>query len=233
MSKIIQFQNISKEYLLPSGAVEKILKNLNFEVAAGEFMAIMGPSGSGKSTCMNIIGCLDLATSGTYILDGRDVSHLSSNELAHIRNQTLGFVFQNYNLLARRNLLDNVSLPLVYRGIPKKERHEKAAELLAKVNLKGYENYYPTQLSGGMKQRVAIARALVGDPKIILADEATGNLDTKTSYEVMDLFAELNQKSQITVIMITHEVDIANKTRRCIKIRDGLIEFDGAPSEAE
>lgn len=224
MNKIIQFKNIVKEYKLPNGTSERILKGLSFEVDEGEFMAITGPSGSGKSTCMNIIGCLDLATSGQYILNGRDVSHLSSNELAQIRNQMLGFVFQSYNLLARRNLLDNISLPLVYRGIPKKSRHEKAAELLAKVRLKGYEYYYPTQLSGGMKQRVAIARALVGDPKVILTDEATGSLDTKTSHEIMDLLRELNQKNKITVIMITHEPDIAAMAHRCIKIRDGMIE---------
>lgn len=231
MSNIIQFKNIVKEYTLANGTNEPILKGLNFEVKEGEFMAITGPSGSGKSTCMNIIGCLDQATSGQYILNGRDVSHLSNNELAQTRNEILGFVFQNYNLLARRNLLDNISLPLVYRGVPKKQRHEKAAYLLQKMRLQGYEYYFPTQLSGGMKQRVAIARALIGDPKIILTDEATGSLDTKTSYEIMDLFRELNQKNKITFIMVTHEPDIAKMAHRCIKIRDGLITLDGVQNE--
>ena len=200
------------------------MKGISFTIKEGEFLSIMGPSGSGKSTCMNIIGCLDLATSGQYILNGKDVSNLNSDQLSEVRNQMLGFVFQNYNLLSKRNLIDNVALPLVYRGIDKKEREEKAVEFLKKVKLQGYEKYYPTQLSGGMKQRVAIARALIGNPKIILADEATGNLDTKTSYEIMDLFKELNCNDNITIIMITHELDIAKMTSRCIKIRDGEIE---------
>jgi putative ABC transport system ATP-binding protein len=223
MNKIIQFNNIIKEYDSGNGGKDVILKGLSFDIEEGDFVAITGPSGSGKSTCMNIIGCLDLASSGQYILNGHDVSNLSNDELANIRNEFIGFVFQSYNLLARRNLLDNISLPLVYRGIAKKERYEKAAYLLEKVNLKGYENHYPTQLSGGMKQRVAIARALVGDPKIILTDEATASLDTKTSYEIMDLLIDLNKKNQITIIMVTHEPDIAAMARRIIKIRDGII----------
>ncbi len=186
----------------------------------------MGPSGSGKTTCMNIIGCLDYPTSGQYLLNGQDVSKLSSDDLATIRNETLGFVFQNFNLLGKRNLVDNVALPLVYRGVKEKIRVEIAKEYLSKVKLKGYENYLPGQLSGGMKQRVAIARALIVEPKIILADEPTGNLDTKTGYEILELFAELNEKLGITIVMITHEPDIAAKTKRCIHIKDGVIEKD-------
>jgi putative ABC transport system ATP-binding protein len=175
---------------------------------------------------MNIIGCLDYPTSGQYLLNGQDVSKLSSDDLATIRNETLGFVFQNFNLLGKRNLVDNVALPLVYRGVKEKIRVEIAKEYLSKVKLKGYENYLPGQLSGGMKQRVAIARALIVEPKIILADEPTGNLDTKTGYEILELFAELNEKLGITIVMITHEPDIAAKTKRCIHIKDGVIEKD-------
>ncbi|MES2677477.1 MAG: ABC transporter ATP-binding protein [Pseudomonadota bacterium] len=228
---LIEFKNITKQYQATSLDHQMVLKGISFKINEGEFMSIMGPSGSGKSTCMNIIGCLDKPTSGQYLLNGVDISTLSNDDLAQIRNQTLGFVFQNFNLLAKRDLIDNVALPLVYRGASKNERTQKARELLEKVKLKGYEHYYPGQLSGGMKQRVAIARALASQPKIILADEATGNLDTKTSHEIMDLFKELNQKNNITVIMITHEADIAKMTSRCIKVRDGLIEYDGVINE--
>lgn len=226
MSFVLEFKNITKDYVTEGGITQKVLKNISFGVKKSEFLSIMGPSGSGKTTCMNIIGCLDYPTSGQYLLNGQDVSKLTSDDLAMIRNETLGFVFQNFNLLGKRNLIDNVALPLVYRGIKEKTRVEIAKEYLSKVKLKGYENYLPGQLSGGMKQRVAIARALIGEPKIILADEPTGNLDTKTGYEILELFAELNEKLGITIIMITHEPDIAAKSKRCIHIKDGVIEKD-------
>lgn len=226
MSFVLEFKNITKDYVTEGGITQKVLRNISFGVKKGEFLSIMGPSGSGKTTCMNIIGCLDYPTSGQYLLNGQDVSKLSADDLAIIRNETLGFVFQNFNLLGKRNLIDNVALPLVYLGVKEKIRVEIAKEYLSKVKLKGYENYLPGQLSGGMKQRVAIARALIGEPKIILADEPTGNLDTKTGYEILELFAELNEKLGITIVMITHEPDIAAKSKRCIHIKDGIIEKD-------
>ncbi len=226
MAKVIELKNINKDYMTGEDITEKVLKNISFSVESGEFLSIMGPSGSGKSTCMNIIGCLDSATSGSYYLSGKDVFKMTSNELAYIRNKTIGFVFQGFNLLAKRNLIDNVSMPLVYRGVKKKERQEIATEFLSKVNLKGYEKYLPTQLSGGMKQRVAIARAIASSPEIILADEPTGNLDSKTSFEILKLFQELNSTMGITVIMITHEAEIAETTNRTVYIKDGKIEYD-------
>lgn len=229
MTNLIEFRNIKKQYRSGSLITEQVLKGISFVVEEGEFLSIMGPSGSGKSTCMNIIGCLDQPTSGQYILNDQDVSKINADDLAVIRNKTLGFVFQNFNLLQRRNLIDNVALPLMYREIPCEEREAIAVKLLEKVKLKGYEKYYPTELSGGMKQRLAIARALAGEPKIILADEATGNLDSKTSYEIMDLFKELNDSRKITIIMITHEPDIALISNRSIRIKDGLVEYDGPP----
>ena len=231
MTFVLEFKNITKEYEIEGGETQQVLKGVNFAVKPGEFVSIVGPSGSGKSTCMNIIGCLDLPTNGQYFLNAQDVSLLTRDALATLRNETLGFVFQNFNLLGKRNLIDNVSMPLVYRGVEKSERKDKAYEILEKVKLKGYEKYYPTQLSGGMKQRVAIARALIGNPKIILADEPTGNLDTKTSYEILDLFKELNKNLGITVVMVTHEHDIAMMTQRSICVRDGLVEYDGPPVE--
>lgn len=224
-NSVITFKDITKDYIT-GGITQSVLHGISFDIHEGELLSITGPSGSGKSTCMNIVGCLDSPTTGEYYLNDKDVSKMTSSELATARNKTLGFVFQNFNLLSKRNLIDNVSLPLVYRGIHQTEREEKAYELLKKVKLEGYEKYLPTQLSGGMKQRVAIARALVGEPKVILADEPTGNLDTKTSYEILDLFTELNSNTNITVIMITHEQDIAKMTNRTIQIRDGIIEFD-------
>ncbi len=226
---VIEFRNINKEYIIPGGAVQPVLKNVSFGIKKGEFVSIMGPSGSGKSTCMNIIGCLDKPSSGQYFLNGQDVSSIEKNNLAFIRGNTLGFVFQNFNLLPKRNLADNVSLPLIYAGVKRKEREEKAALILEKVNLKGYEKYFPPQLSGGMKQRVAIARAIINEPDVILADEPTGNLDSKTSLDILDLFKELNHNLNITVIMITHERDIAKATERSIKIIDGAVTYDGAP----
>jgi len=226
MTKVIELKNIKKNYITGDNIIESVLKNISFSVEHGEFLSIMGPSGSGKSTCMNIIGCLDQATSGSYYLSGKDVSKMTSDQLAYIRNKTIGFVFQSFNLLAKRNLIDNVAMPLIYRGIKKKNREETAVEFLSKVNLKGYENYLPTQLSGGMKQRVAIARALAGAPEIILADEPTGNLDSKTSFGILELFKQLNIMTNITVIMITHESEIAATTKRTIYIKDGKIEHD-------
>ncbi|MDR1691634.1 MAG: ABC transporter ATP-binding protein [Rickettsiales bacterium] len=223
---VIELDNIKKSFITGVGEIE-VLKGISFKIHKSEFVSVMGPSGSGKSTCMNIVGCLDNATSGKYILDGKDVSEKTSNELADIRNRKLGFVFQNFNLLGKRNLVDNVALPLIYRGVSKRERNEKAIQILEKVGLKGFETYVPNQLSGGMKQRVAIARALIGDPEVILADEPTGNLDSKTTAEIMDLFEELNSNLKITIVMITHEEDLAKRTKRIINIKDGKVSYDG------
>ena len=224
MNPLVQFKNITKEYKTGGRFVQKVLKGISFEINKGDFISIMGPSGSGKSTCMNILGCLDQPTAGDFFLENKNISKLKKNELASLRNKTLGFVFQNFNLLAKRNLIDNVALPLVYRGLSNKIRKEKAISLLHKVNLKNFEKYFPPQLSGGMKQRVAIARALIGDPKIILADEPTGNLDTKTSHEIIKLFQDLNKNLGITIIMITHEADIASFGEKILYLRDGIIE---------
>ena len=221
---VIEFKKITKNYRTGDGITQKVLRGLSFKIKKGDFLSIMGPSGSGKSTCMNIIGCLDQPTGGEYWLADRNVANLNQKHLAKIRNQTFGFVFQNFNLLAKRNLIDNVALPLVYRGENSQSRKKLALELLEKVDLKGFENYLPTQLSGGMKQRVAIARALVGNPQVILADEPTGNLDTKTSHEILNLFKKLNKDNGVTIVMITHEDDIATFGQKTIHIRDGLIE---------
>ena len=209
------------------GGQQQVLFDINFRVCAGEFVAIMGPSGSGKSTCMNIIGALDTPTSGTYELYGRDITHLSTDELAVIRNEYIGFVFQQFNLLSKRSVLDNVMLPLMYRGLPMDERVRRAREMLKRVGLENFESYLPTQLSGGMKQRVAIARALAGDPKLILADEPTGALDSKMGNEILKFFKQLNKDLGITIVMITHEFDIARYADRLIHIRDGRINYDG------
>jgi putative ABC transport system ATP-binding protein len=191
----------------------------------GEYVAFMGPSGSGKSTLMNILGCLDTPTGGKYVLNGKDVSNLSDNELAEIRNKEIGFVFQTFNLLARNTSLDNVALPLVYAGYSKKDRTEKAVESLKSVGLADRMDHKPNELSGGQRQRVAIARALVNNPSIILADEPTGNLDTKTSHEIMELMEVIHQKGN-TVIVVTHEEDIARRAKRIVRLRDGVIESD-------
>lgn len=201
------------------------LKGVSFEVGAGEFVAIMGASGSGKSTCMNILGCLDRPTSGSYLLDGLDVGGMSSNQLADIRNNKLGFVFQGFNLLARTAAIENVELPLVYAGFHSKERRKKAEAAMEQVGLTGKENNHSSQLSGGQQQRVAIARALVNNPAVILADEPTGNLDSSTSEEIMGVFSSLNRQG-ITIIMVTHEHDVAAYARRQITFRDGLIMSD-------
>lgn len=224
---VISLKKICKSFPLEIGGEQQVLFDITFEIKSGEFLAIMGPSGSGKSTCMNIVGALDSATSGTYELYGKDITSLSSDELATIRNEHIGFVFQNFNLLAKRNILDNVMLPLMYRGLPMDERIKKAREMLKLVGLENFETYLPTQLSGGMKQRVAIARALAGTPKLILADEPTGALDSKMGNEILKFFKKLNNDLGITIIMITHEFEIAKYADRVIHIYDGHITYDG------
>ena len=220
-------KKICKSFPLEIGDEQQVLFDISFTINPGEFVAIMGPSGSGKSTCMNIIGALDSATSGIYELYGKDITTLLPDELAKIRNEYIGFVFQNFNLLPKRNILDNVMLPLMYRGLPMEERLERAREMLKLVNLENFETYLPTQLSGGMKQRVAIARALAGNPKLILADEPTGALDSKMGNEILKFFKKLNKELGITIVMITHEFEIASYANRVIHIYDGRITYDG------
>jgi len=223
----IDVQEITKIYQL--GDVEvRALCAISISIENGEFIAIMGPSGSGKSTFMNILGCLDKPTSGRYLLEGTDVGSLGRDELAAIRNKKIGFVFQGFNLLSRTSALENVELPLLYNGATAKERRQEAMSALKSVGLEGREHHFPNQLSGGQQQRVAVARALVNNAPIILADEPTGNLDTKTSAEIMELFTKLNAESNITIILITHEADIAAYSRRAIKFRDGCIVSDEA-----
>jgi putative ABC transport system ATP-binding protein len=222
---LIEVKGIAKVYSLGDIAVHA-LDDVSLTVGKGEFVAIMGPSGSGKSTFMNILGCLDKATSGTYLLEGIDVSHMGRDELAAIRNKKIGFVFQGYNLLARTSALENVELPMLYNGVSAKERRQKAESALRVVGLAGREHHHTNQLSGGQQQRVAIARAIVNQAPIIFADEPTGNLDTKTSVEIMELFVKLNRESNITVILVTHEPDIAAFSRRVIKFLDGRIVSD-------
>jgi putative ABC transport system ATP-binding protein len=224
---IISMHKICKSFPMEMGGSQQVLFDLDFDINAGEFVSIMGPSGSGKSTCMNIIGALDTATSGTYKLYGQDTINMTPDELAVIRNEHIGFVFQNFNLLTKRSVLDNVMLPLMYRGMTTDERVRRAREMLKRVGLEKFETYLPTQLSGGMKQRVAIARALAGDPKLILADEPTGALDSKMGNEILQFFKKLNKELGITIIMITHEFDIAKYSERLIHIRDGRINYDG------
>ncbi|MDR1337443.1 MAG: ABC transporter ATP-binding protein [Rickettsiales bacterium] len=225
---IISMDKICKSFPIEMGGQQQVLFDITFDVQAGEFVAIMGPSGSGKSTCMNIIGALDTPTSGVYRLYGDDVTHMSSDGLALMRNEHIGFVFQNFNLLSKRNVLDNVMLPLMYRGLSTDERVERARAMLRRVGLENFETYLPPQLSGGMRQRVAIARALAGDPKLILADEPTGALDSKMGNEILQFFKKLNKEMGITIVMITHEFDIAKYAGRLIHIRDGRINYDGA-----
>jgi len=223
---VIEIRGLTKVYHL--GEVEvRALDGVDLRVETGDFVAIMGPSGSGKSTLMNIIGCLDRPTGGTYVLDGADVSQLSRDQRAIIRNAKIGFVFQSFNLLARTSSMENVELPLLYGdlALSKRERHEKAKAALHHVGLAGREGNYPSQLSGGQQQRVAIARALVTDPAILLADEPTGNLDSRTSLEIMGIFQELNDEGK-TVVLITHESDIARHAKRIVHVKDGLIQQD-------
>lgn len=224
---IISLKEITKSFPMELGGAQQVLFDITFDVHAGEFVAIMGPSGSGKSTCMNIIGALDTPTTGTYELYGKNITNLGPDELAVIRNEHIGFVFQQFNLLAKRTVLDNVMLPLMYRGLPMSERVSRARAMLRRVGLEKFESYLPTQLSGGMKQRVAIARALAGDPKLILADEPTGALDSKMGNEILKFFKQLNKEMGITIVMITHEFDIAKYADRLIHIRDGHINYDG------
>ncbi len=230
MSYVIEVRQIYKDYQTAAGAFP-VLKDVNLTIERGDYVAIMGPSGSGKSTFMNILGCLDRPTSGEYFLDGHQVSQLSGNALAQLRNKTIGFVFQGFNLLARSNLLDNVALPLVYSGVDKKTRHERAKQVLIKVGLGNYLSSRPSQISGGQQQRVAIARALVNEPRLILADEPTGNLDSKTSEEIMQLFDSLN-KEGISIVLVTHETDIAEHAKRQVRFLDGKIVHDSYAQSA-
>lgn len=224
MKDVIKLEDITRDFPLGNQVV-KVLKGISLEVKQNEYLALMGPSGSGKSTLMNLLGCLDTPTSGSYWLNGQDVSRLTDNELAEIRNKEIGFVFQTFNLLPRSTALDNVMLPLVYAGFSGKERKERAEEVLNQVGLADRMDHRPNQLSGGQRQRVAVARALVNRPSIILADEPTGNLDTKTSYEIMNLIEEIHRNGN-TVILVTHEEDIAQHARRIIRLRDGVVESD-------
>ena len=224
MESVISIHNLAKNYYVGS-IVVPALQTVSLSINKNEYVAIMGPSGSGKSTLMNILGCLDTPTSGTYVLNGTDVSRLQDDELAEIRNKEIGFVFQTFNLLPRYNALDNVTLPLVYAGIPKHTRLERAKEVLESVGLTDRMTHKPNELSGGQRQRVAVARAMVNKPAIILADEPTGNLDSKTSVDIMNLFDEIHSRGN-TIILVTHEEDIARHAHRIIKLRDGLIESD-------
>ena len=221
---IIEIKGITRDFPLGSEIV-KVLKGVDLIINKGEYVALMGPSGSGKSTLMNILGCLDTPTAGSYILNGKDVSKMHDDELAEIRNKEIGFVFQTFNLLPRTTALDNVALPMVYAGYKKPERNTRATEVLTQVGLADRMDHKPNQLSGGQRQRVAVARALVNRPSIILADEPTGNLDSKTSVEIMGLFNEIHANGN-TVILVTHEEDIAAYAHRVIRLRDGMIESD-------
>jgi putative ABC transport system ATP-binding protein len=227
---VIEFRNVTKVYGRGEAEV-RALAGVDLSVARGEFVAIMGPSGSGKSTAMNMIGCLDSPTSGDYLFNGVHVGALDQSQRAILRRNYLGFVFQGFNLLARTSALDNVELPLIYKGIAAAERRAQALAALAKVGLTGREHHDPSELSGGQQQRVAIARALVGSPQVILADEPTGNLDTKRSVEIMELLIALNQRDNITVVMVTHEEDMAAFAHRVIWMVDGRVERTGTPAE--
>lgn len=221
---VIEIRNIIRDFKLGQETVH-VLKGIDLDIKRGEYVAIMGPSGSGKSTLMNLLGCLDTPTAGSYLLSGNDVSKMTDDELAEIRNTEIGFVFQTFNLLPRTTALDNVALPMIYAGQSKKAREERASEVLTDVGLADRMDHKPNQLSGGQRQRVAVGRALVNKPSIILADEPTGNLDSKTGTEIMALFDEIHAKGN-TVIMVTHEEDIAAHAKRVIRLRDGVIESD-------
>ena len=224
MDAVIHLEEIRKSYFMGKQELQ-VLKGVSLDIERNEYVALMGPSGSGKSTLMNMLGCLDSPTSGKYILNGHDVSTMPDNDLADIRNKEIGFVFQQFNLLPRLTALENVALPLVYAGISKKLRNEMAMDVLHKVDLTERSHHKPNELSGGQCQRVAIARALVNNPSLILADEPTGNLDTKTSYEIMNIFSKIHADGN-TVVLVTHEEDISNYARRVIRLRDGLLESD-------
>ncbi|WGK63787.1 ABC transporter ATP-binding protein [Croceiramulus getboli] len=221
---LIQIRDIRRDFPLGNEIV-RVLKGIDLDIEKGEYVAFMGPSGSGKSTLMNLLGCLDTPTSGSYVLNGRDVSQMSDDELADIRNTEIGFVFQTFNLLPRTTALDNVALPMVYAGKSKSERYERAEEVLTNVGLADRMDHKPNQLSGGQRQRVAVGRALVNNPSIILADEPTGNLDSKTGIEIMKLFDDIHAAGN-TVILVTHEEDIAAHAKRVIRLRDGIVESD-------
>ena len=229
MNALIEFKQVCKYYQMGDETVIAA-DHISFQVHKGEFVAIVGQSGSGKSTCMNIIGCLDVPTSGTYLLDGRDVGSMNKNELAEIRNKMLGFIFQQYNLLPKLNILENVEVPLMYRGVPRAKRHELAKAALEKVGLGDKLRHRPSQLSGGQQQRVSIARALAGDPAVILADEPTGALDSRTGREVLAMLQELHNQGH-TVVLITHDNSIAVEAERIIRLEDGNVVYDG-PSDA-
>lgn len=224
MKSIIHLKDIQKSYFMGNQGIP-VLKGINLDIYKNEYVALMGPSGSGKSTLMNILGCLDSPTAGQYILNDKDVSKLTDNDLAEVRNKNIGFVFQQFNLLPRLSAAENVALPLVYAGIGKKERLQRAKEVLDKVGLADRSHHKPNELSGGQMQRVAIARALINNPAIILADEPTGNLDSKTSSEVMEIFSKI-QATGNTVILVTHEEEIAAYAKRIVRLRDGIIESD-------
>ena len=224
MADVIVLKDIVKTFVM-CDTVLNALDHVNFSVEEGDFVAIMGPSGSGKSTMMNILGCLDRPTSGEYHLDGREVASLSDDELARTRNKKIGFVFQNFNLLSKLTAQENVALPLVYAGVPEEERMERARKALESVGLGDRLDHKPMEMSGGQRQRVAIARALINDPAIVMADEPTGNLDTKSSYEIMDIFKSLNAEGR-TLVMVTHEPDIGRQTKRILVMRDGHLNSD-------
>ncbi|MFT3825473.1 MAG: ABC transporter ATP-binding protein [Chitinophagaceae bacterium] len=229
MQSIIHLEGIRKSYIMGKQELT-VLKGIDLDILKNEYVALMGPSGSGKSTLMNILGCLDSPTAGRYVLSGHDVSKMSDDALAEVRGKEIGFVFQQFNLLPRLTALENVALPLVYAGIPKKQRTEMAMTVIQKVGLETRSHHKPNELSGGQCQRVAIARALVNNPSLILADEPTGNLDTKTSIEIMDIFGQI-QAAGNTVVLVTHEEDIANHAKRIVRLRDGIIESDKQNAE--
>ena len=224
---LIRVENLGKQYETAAPDTPPALNQVSVNISAGEFVAIMGPSGSGKSTFMNLLGCLDVPTSGAYYLHGRNVAELSVNELADVRNSQLGFVFQGFNLLKRVTALDNVALPLLYAGVGKRKRRERAQELLTQIGLGKYGQSLPNRMSGGQQQRVAIARALANSPKVILADEPTGNLDSETSNEIMGVLTRLNREQGLTIILVTHELDVANFANRLIRFKDGVVVHDG------
>ena len=230
MQAIIHLENIGKSYFMGSNSLE-VLKAVSLDIFRNEYVALMGPSGSGKSTLMNILGCLDTPTTGTYVLNGKDVSKMNDDDLAEVRNKEIGFVFQQFNLLPRLTAAENVALPLIYGGISRRDRTERAMEALKKVGLSDRSHHKPNEMSGGQIQRVAIARALVNNPSILLADEPTGNLDSKTSFEIMDVFGQI-QSAGNTVVLVTHEEDIAAYAKRIVRLRDGEIESDKAKEPA-
>ena len=227
MNRVIELERVSKTYGTGSAAVQA-LRGVDLKIASGEFVAVMGPSGSGKSTCMNILGCLDQPTEGVYLFEGTNVGRLSRQQRALLRRHFLGFVFQGYNLLGRTSALENVELPLVYRGLAPRERHAQALRALATVGLEAWAGHTPAELSGGQQQRVAIARAIVAEPTVILADEPTGNLDTARGREIMELLVTLNRSRGITIVMVTHEPDMAAYARRIVRFVDGRVESDAA-----